>query len=287
MINKSYEGVVATTKKAIRVALPRASAYAAYLKALFENEVELRLLPWLCDPNQVAIDVGAFTGTYTLGLSIYARHVLAVEPQPWQAQLLRSSMPSNVTVVEAALSNSFGRACIKLSSPRGGSMSTLQSRSDTRNWSEISVPVMRIDDLYAGTVGFIKVDAEGHELEILRGGQIILQRDKPNLLVEIEERHNTGSIGRVLSMMSELGYRMLFVRRNRLHEIGDFDLARDQDLRLLLTGGKRRSYRDYINNFVFVHPDRSTTIPFNVGSGFKVAIKTLADSFLRNKGLEF
>jgi hypothetical protein len=45
-------------KNLIRNAFPRPAAYLAHLKALFQNEVELRLLPWLRDPGEVAIDVG-------------------------------------------------------------------------------------------------------------------------------------------------------------------------------------------------------------------------------------
>ena len=92
---------VAAAKNVLRGAFPKSIACAAHLQALFQNEVELRLLPWLCRRNEVAIDVGAFTGTYTVGLSVYAKRVIAVEPQPWQAAALRRSMPANVEVVEA------------------------------------------------------------------------------------------------------------------------------------------------------------------------------------------
>ena len=92
-------------REALRSWFPRPVAYAAYLKALFQNEVDLRLLSVLCSRDEVAIDVGAYTGTYTIGLSIHSKSVIAVEPQPRQAEALRRAMPRNVTVIEVALSN--------------------------------------------------------------------------------------------------------------------------------------------------------------------------------------
>src|ERR671930_281635 len=54
-------------KLRILSACPRAARTARYVKALFRGEIELRLLPWLCDASRVTVDVGAHPGTYTPG----------------------------------------------------------------------------------------------------------------------------------------------------------------------------------------------------------------------------
>ena len=42
---------------------------------------------------------------------------------------------------------------------------------------------------FSHEIGFIKIDVEGHELEIIRGGKNFLKNHKPVMLIEIEERH--------------------------------------------------------------------------------------------------
>jgi len=261
-------------KKLVRWAFPRSAAYLAHLKALYQNEVELRLLPLLCDRCEVAIDVGAFSGTYSTGLGLYARHVIAVEPQPLQAAALRRVCLPNVEIVEAALSDVCGRASMKLSSPEGGSMSTLNASAADDGWAEISVTVMRLDDLRTERVGFVKIDAEGHETNVLRGAEYILTHDKPNLLIEAEERNDAGSVDRVVALLEAHGYAAYFVRGKRIFPIREFRPEQDQDLKCL-TGGQRRAYSAYINNFLFFHPDRGVSVPEQVPPPWRACLTTI------------
>jgi FkbM family methyltransferase len=262
-------------KEALRGRVPRAVAYSAYLKALFQNEVELRLLSLLCNRDEVTIDVGAYTGTYTIGLSIHSKSVIAVEPQSRQAAALRRAMPSNVTVLETALSNVAGRAVMKLSSPGGGSMSRLDGGlSSTEEWPELLVRLMRMDELRTARVGFVKIDAEGHELEVLRGAHNILQLDKPHIIVEAEERYDVGAVSRVDGFLHGFGYDGYFVRREQILSIGEFNVERDQNPKLLVSG-QRRAYRDYINNFIFLHPARVTNMPKTLPSPWHAIYNTI------------
>jgi len=249
----------------IRIA-PGASSRAAYLKALVENEVELRLLPWLCDRRRTTIDVRAFTGTYTVGAALYSRKVIAVEPQPAQARALRRAMPNNVAVVEAALSNVTGTGVLRMANAAGGSMSHLakapqpQAGPAEGEGVEIEVRLVRLDDLTADAVGFVKIDAEGHELEVLQGALRTIERDKPAFVIEAEERFNKGAVARLSGQLAAFGYRGYFMFRDELCDLRRFDAATNQDLRLL-TGGRRRDYRDYINNFIFWPAERAGDLP--------------------------
>jgi FkbM family methyltransferase len=276
---------LSAVKGALRTRAPRTVAYAAYLKALFQNEVELRLLSVLCNRNEVTIDVGAYTGTYTIGLSIHSKSVIAVEPQSRQAAALRRAMPSNVTVIEAALSHIAGRAVMRLSSPAGGSMSRLdRGLSLTEEWPEIFVRLMRMDELRAARVGFVKIDVEGHEVEVLRGAQNILQVDKPHIIVEAEERYDAGAVSRVEGFLRGFGYDGYFVRREQILPIGEFNVERDQNSKLLV-GGQRRAYRDYINNFIFLHPVRVTNVPGTLPSPWHAICNTIRGFWSRQKAI--
>ena len=46
----------------------------------------------------------------------------------------------------------------------------------------------RLDNVYRGRAGFIKIDVEGHEQAVLDGAVETIRRCKPRMLVEIDDR---------------------------------------------------------------------------------------------------
>jgi FkbM family methyltransferase len=234
---------------------PRAARTARYAKALFRGESELRLLPWLCDASRVTIDVGAHHGTYTLGASRYSRRVTAVEPQPGYAAALRNAVPLNTTLVEAALSNRSGEGLLKVPlADQNSGMARLDFDDRSENhWREQRVTLMRLDDIALEPVGFVKIDVEGHELEVLEGAAGIIVSDRPNFLIEIEERHRPGSLCDVSRYLHHYGYSGYFVLNGEIRPLSEFDVATHQDP-LLIGNGHRATYSDYINNFIFLPP---------------------------------
>lgn len=50
---------------------------------------------------------------------------------------------------------------------------------------EKDVQVKRLDDFGIADVDFIKIDVEGHELEVLKGGAATIERYRPVLLMEV------------------------------------------------------------------------------------------------------
>jgi FkbM family methyltransferase len=269
------QALVDDEKKMVRNVLPTHVAYASYLKALFQNEIELRLLPWLCDPDLTSIDVGAYTGTYTIGPSIHSKDVIGIEPQPRQAEALRRSMPGNVRVMEAALSNTSGGGLLKVSSPEGGSMSRLDPVPTlTDGWPEVSVQVMRMDDLSHGRVGFVKIDAKGHEVRILQGALRIIALDRPIFLIEAEERHQPGAVAAVAHFLGRFGYEGCFVYRGEIFPIEEFDPLQHQGSHLKI-GGRRNTYSDYINNFIFMPNERALVLPRSVPSASQALWKAV------------
>ena len=234
---------------------PGPAVYARYFKNLFRGEIELRLLAWLCDPARVSVDVGAHHGIYTLGTSLYSKRVIAVEPQHNCAEGLRRSLPLNATLVEGALSSRAGIATLKIPVNDWNSLSRLDLENTyDKQWRAERVSLLRLDDIVQEPVGFVKIDVEGHEREVLDGGLRIIASDKPSFLIEIEERHRKGSIGDVSRLLEDRGYQGYFVQGNHIRSMREFDIGVHQNPSLI-SKGDRVSYRDYINNFIFVRSD--------------------------------
>jgi FkbM family methyltransferase len=260
-------GRLNSPKQKLLSRFPKQAIYARYLKALFRGEIELRLLPLLCDRSLASVDVGAHHGIYTLGASLFSRRVVAVEPQYHLARTLRQSMPAGATLVEGALSSKPGEATLRIPLHEWDSRSHLDiGGEDDSQWRSQRVSLFRMDDIVQDPVGFVKIDVEGHEREVLEGATRILTSDKPVFLIEIEERHKAGSVGDITRFMQERGYRGFFVEGNRIRPVGEFDLGRYQAASLI-GEGDRASYKDYINNFIYV--PANVTVPTSVPSAWR------------------
>ena len=61
-----------------------------------------------------------------------------------------------------------------------------------------------MDDIYKGRVSFIKLDVEGHELQVLEGARDVLTNHLPTLLVELIDYEES----KVPLFLKDLGYTM-------------------------------------------------------------------------------
>jgi len=155
-------------------------------------EKEIGFLGAFLKPGMQAIDIGANYGVYTLtmaGILGPAGTLWAFEPTSTTAACLGDSLTENrfgnVTLVQAALSDRVGTATLGLN-PN----SELNSLSVTPGAESEEVPVMTLDGCMAEFgwrhMDFIKLDAEGHEDNILRGGQSFLDAFWPLIMFEFK-----------------------------------------------------------------------------------------------------
>ncbi len=90
---------------------------------------------------------------------------------------------------------------------------------------------------------FLKIDVEGNELRILRGGTNTLINCKPKILVEIEAR--CAGIERVFEtfeFLGSLGYSGHFIQGSKRIPLALFSLDKNQNL---------KNMKNYCNNFTF------------------------------------
>ncbi|WP_245436737.1 FkbM family methyltransferase [Rhizobium chutanense] len=204
------------------MAPPRFRLWTRASREWRRGEPELRILDKLCRRSQTAIDIGANYGVYSWFLTKYARDVVAFEPQPHMVAFLEAALGSSVRVEQVALSDSAGVATMRI--PRDQLMdgcATIeeQNRLSTQNVEEISVPTRRLDSYQFGPVGFIKIDVEGHELKVLKGAEALLNRDRPNLLIEAEERHRPDAVASVIDYLRPFGYSVYCLKDRKLRPL--------------------------------------------------------------------
>jgi FkbM family methyltransferase len=231
------------------------------------GEIELRMVKHLCRPDQDSIDVGANVGTYLHVMKRHSRRVYAFEPVPWLAQLLAKKFGRKIVVENVALSRETSTALLHIPVIDGTPTTGLSTLSDDLAakevpYCDIPVETRPLDEIYAGDVGFIKIDVEGHEHSVLQGAQRTIARCQPRVLVEAEERHAPGSVRHVHAFFRRLGYRGYFVFQRHLTPIESFDperMQRSEDIADYTLGTPRTRFERYINNFLFLPPEEPGT----------------------------
>ena len=220
-------------------------------KYFFFGEPEMRLLKELVDPKKGALDIGANRGYFSYFLSRLCPWVRAYEPNPAMRAFLERTVRKNTTISPLALSDASGKAELRIPVLADGEHDGWASLAKTYDDMEVrtlNVALGRLDDEPLSNVGFIKIDVEGHEEEVIRGGRELLLRERPTLLVEIEQRHLQKGIDAVFQTITELGYEGFFLLDGRLTPLTSFSLEQHQ-MRYLKNGevvGK-----GYLNNFIF------------------------------------
>jgi len=198
-------------------------------KAIKKNyEEELRVLEKIVNKNEESVDVGVYRGVYTYKLSYISKHVHSFEPNPLILPYLEKNLKKivdNMTLYNLALSNVVTIADLKI--PKRFNTinkndyeqmyklgcSTIHKKNFLNNEDFIThkVKTTKLDNLLLKkNIGFIKIDVEGHEKNVIKGAESIIKIRNPNLLVEIEELHSKEKVEDTINFINSLGYKSYY-----------------------------------------------------------------------------
>jgi FkbM family methyltransferase len=239
------------------------------------GEVELHLLDILCRPGSDAIDVGANDGSYVHYLRRHVPRVIAFEPMPKLAQALHEKFPRGVVIERMALSDRSGKIELRMPMVDGVAIEGCSTISDRASavypgYVAIDVPMDRLDNVYSGDAGFIKIDVEGHQQAVLDGGVATVRRCRPRALVEVMEMLSPGGIARARAYFDALDYAGYFVHDGFLKPIDQFSIEHMQNrsnlpgLTAPLTARKR--FGPFVYNFIFLPREEAEPVVAAVGA---------------------
>lgn len=164
------------------------------------------------EPGDTVLDIGAHLGTFTVP---FARkvgpkgRVFALEPQRYLFQLLcgniaLNNMQDSVLPMQVAL----GREAGSIEVPHYDFNADINSgglnlrKPIPAEASHETVPMLALDSI-GQKAALLKLDIEGMELEVLRGGVNYLQAHRPVCLVEANEESQAADL---VEFFSELNY---------------------------------------------------------------------------------
>ena len=180
--------------------------YVHALKAVPE-EIDFEPIKSIVKLGDTVIDVGANIGSYTFFLSKMVGmggKVHSIEPIPSTFEILKYVIKkfalNNVSAISYAVSSEDAMAKMAIPKYDNGAENYYQSHiidaSHADNFRLFEVEIKKLDSLFMGKIDrltFIKIDVEGHELNVIKGAKGLISRFKPALLIEVSENPDNES----------------------------------------------------------------------------------------------
>lgn len=160
------------------------------------------------------LDIGGNVGHHSLFLSYMVGKtgkIFTFEPIKRLAEQIKESASinsiNNIIVNNFALGNKEEKSIINLGENHLGGSSILDIEESSQK-EEISIKVLDILEL--PKIDFIKLDTEGFEWNVIKGGQKLIERDHPVILFEYNpimyEKQNPGDAITFLEFFDKRGY---------------------------------------------------------------------------------
>jgi len=176
-------------------------------------------------PGMTVLDIGANVGAHTLPLARLVGpngKLIAIEPTAWASSRLNANLALNpelasrVRVRQAMLTD---RADVALPASlyaswplqAGDVHPILRAQAKSTGGAQ----ALMLDTLLyrdgISHVHFVKLDVDGHECAVLRGGLTMFKRDRPTMVLELSPYilDEAGySLDELLALLTECGYRL-------------------------------------------------------------------------------
>ena len=193
-----------------------------------DERYEVNNVSRLLRAGDVCWDIGANIGFYTcLFASLVgpSGHVVAFEPLPQTADFLdfnvRLNGLTNVTVIVKAVGAVAGKQSIYFGDSSAGE-GTASLAHIGPDWNEALVEVDAIDNMSMSLPppDFVKIDVEGCQLDVLRGGAEFFSRRSPMLMAELRDS-DSGIMEATETYLRQLGYQIYEFSKHSLKECND------------------------------------------------------------------
>jgi FkbM family methyltransferase len=147
------------------------------------------------------VDIGANVGGYSIRADKKGMKVYAFEPNPKNLEFLNANCrlnSSNITVRPVAL----------------GARDSIVKITDNFAESKITegegilVYQETLDSQKIDRIDLLKIDVEGQELEVLRGGMQSLRRRTPMMMIEVHDTLKSRDYYEIFATLGDLGYKL-------------------------------------------------------------------------------
>lgn len=265
----------------MHLALPLSHSLPSYLKQFpFYDRLPRRISEYIHRKHGHlnCIDVGANIGDTIAAFFMDKEDAfLAIEPNPKFNKLLSENWGwnSNVRVISDVCSDCSDEGSFVIQE-KNGTASILESENS------IKMRRRQLDEIleeypFAGNVNVLKIDTDGHDFEVIKGGMALMSKHTPMVLFECQPFADSDYVEhclRTLLALKECGYKQFLLYDNFGHLVGKYNLSDVSPFRNLLfyqlTSGLCnfdilvmrdeelvQFYKDEINYFIEKMPNKS------------------------------
>jgi FkbM family methyltransferase len=159
-----------------------------------DGMAEKRLIEWVYEhmiaKDMAFVDIGAHIGTYTWTCGKKASHTYSFECSPktfcyLAANVALHQMEYQVSLFNCALGDKEKEVDYIVRSEDGGGNGVKALSSVDQYYKKIKIPMKTLDSFHLDNIGFIKIDVEGCEKEVIEGAKETLTRNNyPSILLE-------------------------------------------------------------------------------------------------------
>ena len=155
--------------------------------AVYQEPVRTKSLQFVKDFG-VAVDIGANVGLWSRDLVRKFAHVIAIEPVVDFQECLRRNVPmENIEIWPIALGTEDTTIDMIITEGNTG-----HSHINKDSVGSGKVEMKRLDSLDFDRIDYMKIDCEGYEMQILKGGENTLRTHQPIIVVEQKLHTDTG-----------------------------------------------------------------------------------------------
>lgn len=182
------------------------------------QQIELDFISTLIPYGTVIYDIGSNIGYHASAFATMTDRVYCFEAHPQHFELLKFNVETDTCckLFHCAVSDQVGTANITTFDLHAvGNYGTVSVNND----GGFQVPMTTIDSITAAgdiaAPGFVKIDVEGHEPQVLRGARETIAKNLPILYIEAQDSKNTPE---TYSILDEHGYSMSWICVRNYHD---------------------------------------------------------------------
>lgn len=156
------------------------------------------------------VDVGANLGIWSISMSSIFKNIIAFEPSPRNRECLEENLKNRGEIRPFAVSNVEGVAYFSDAVKNCGDSKLVNPEASTKR-KQYQVDLVKLDNQNITDCSLIKIDVQGHELQVVQGAEQLITEQQPWVIFEINE-----DIDEICNFFESKNYEMIINKSKRV-----------------------------------------------------------------------